>query len=209
MKFLPLLWSSLWRKKVRTIFTLASIFVAFLLFGLLMTIRTAFTFGVDIAGLDRLILIHKVALIMPLPVSYLGRLSTMEGVTLATHQSWFGGVYQDPVQLLRADGGGARAVHDDVPGVQDAGRTDGRLEGGPAGRGRRRGSGEALQLEGRGSHSHHRHDLAAETRARSGTSTSSACTTAKRASTRRSSSSATTTSTRTAPRARAWSAGTS
>src|SRR3970040_1103673 len=96
MKFLPLLWSSLWRKKVRTIFTLASIFVAFLLFGLLMTIRTAFTFGVDIAGLDRLILIHKVSLIMPLPVSYLGRLSTMDGVKLATHQTWFGGVYQDP-----------------------------------------------------------------------------------------------------------------
>jgi putative ABC transport system permease protein len=96
MKYLPLLWSSLWRKKVRTIFTLLSIFVAFLLFGLLMTIKQAFSFGVDIAGLDRLILIHKVSLIMPLPVSYLERLRATEGVTLATHQSWFGGVYQDP-----------------------------------------------------------------------------------------------------------------
>jgi len=55
MKYLPLLWSSLWRKKVRTIFTLLSVFVAFLLFGLLMTIRTAFSFGVDIAGIDRLV----------------------------------------------------------------------------------------------------------------------------------------------------------
>ncbi len=96
MKYLPLLWSSLWRKKVRTIFTLLSVFVAFLLFGLLMTIRTAFSFGVDIAGIDRLVLIHKVSLIMPLPVSYLERLRATEGVTLATHQSWFGGVYQDP-----------------------------------------------------------------------------------------------------------------
>jgi putative ABC transport system permease protein len=96
MKFLPLLWSSLWRKKIRTIFTLLSIFVAFLLFGLLMTIRTAFTFGVDIAGLDRLVLIHKVSLIMPLPVSYLERLRSTEGVALATHNTWFGGVYQDP-----------------------------------------------------------------------------------------------------------------
>ena len=42
MKFFPLLWSSLWRKKTRTIFTLLSVFVAFVLFGLLMTIRTAF-----------------------------------------------------------------------------------------------------------------------------------------------------------------------
>ncbi len=96
MTYLPLLWSSFWRKKVRTIFTLLSIFVAFLLFGLLMTIKQAFSFGVDIAGLDRLILIHKVSLIMPLPVSYLERLRATEGVTLATHQSWFGGVYQDP-----------------------------------------------------------------------------------------------------------------
>ena len=96
MKYLPLLWKSLWRKKLRTLFTLASVFVAFLLFGLLMTIRAAFSFGVDIAGLDRLVLIHKVSLIMPLPVSYLDRLRSTEGVSLAGHQTWFGGVYQDP-----------------------------------------------------------------------------------------------------------------
>ena len=100
MKFLPLLWSSLWRKKVRTIFTLLSIFVAFLLFGLLMTIRGAFSFGVEIAGIDRLVLIHKVSLIMPLPLSYLARLNTTEGVTMATHNTWFGGVYQDPANFF-------------------------------------------------------------------------------------------------------------
>jgi putative ABC transport system permease protein len=96
MKFLPLLWKSLWRKKVRTTFTILSIFIAFVLFGLLMTIRMAFSFGVDIAGLDRLVLIHKVSLIMPLPVSYLNRLQNTPGVEIATHNSWFGGVYQDP-----------------------------------------------------------------------------------------------------------------
>ncbi len=100
MKFLPLLWSSLWRKKIRTIFTLLSVFIAFLLFGLLMTIRGAFSFGVDIAGLDRLVLIHKVSLIMSLPVSYLERLKTTEGVAMATHNSWFGGVYQDPANFF-------------------------------------------------------------------------------------------------------------
>ena len=96
MKFFPLLWSSLWRKKIRTIFTLLAVFVAFVLFGLLMTIRTAFSFGVEIAGLDRLVLIHKVSLIMPLPISYQERLRATEGVELVSHQSWFGGVYQDP-----------------------------------------------------------------------------------------------------------------
>jgi putative ABC transport system permease protein len=109
MKYLPLLWSSLWRKKFRTVFTLLSVFVAFLLFGMLMTIRTAFSFGVEIAGLDRLVLIHKVSLIMPLPISYQERLRAMEGVTLATHNSWFGGVYQDPANFF------AQIVVDPVP----------------------------------------------------------------------------------------------
>ena len=96
MKYLPLLWKNLWRKKFRTIVTLLSVFVAFVLFGMLMTIRTAFTFGVDIAGIDRLVLIHKVSLIMPLPVSYKSRLQNTPGVEVATHNTWFGGVYQDP-----------------------------------------------------------------------------------------------------------------
>jgi putative ABC transport system permease protein len=96
MKFLPLIWKNIWRRKFRTIFTLLSIFIAFLLFGILMTIRHSFTFGVEIAGADRLILIHKVSLIMPLPVSYKARLQQVKGVELATHQSWFGGIYQDP-----------------------------------------------------------------------------------------------------------------
>lgn len=96
MKYFPLLWKSLWRKKVRTLFTIGSLFVAFLLFGVLMAIRTAFTFGVEIAGVDRLVLIHKVSLIMPLPVAYQTRLQATPGVEVATHNTWFGGVYQDP-----------------------------------------------------------------------------------------------------------------
>jgi len=96
MKFVPLIWRNIWRRKFRTTFTLLSIFVAFLLFGILMTIRTAFSLGVDVAGLDRLVLIHKVSLIMPLPYAYLARLQQTEGVERATHQTWFNGIYQDP-----------------------------------------------------------------------------------------------------------------
>jgi putative ABC transport system permease protein len=96
MKFLPLVWKNIWRRKFRTIFTLLSIFIAFVLFGILMTIRHSFTFGVEIAGADRLVLIHKVSLIMPLPVSYKTRLMQVQGVELASHQTWFGGIYQDP-----------------------------------------------------------------------------------------------------------------
>jgi putative ABC transport system permease protein len=96
MKFLPLVWKSLWRRKVRTTFTLLSIFIAFLLFGILMTIRAAFSIGIDLAGMDRLIIIHKISLIMPLPESYEGRLETVPGVETVTNNSWFGGIYQDP-----------------------------------------------------------------------------------------------------------------
>jgi len=100
MKFLPLIWRNVWRRKFRTTFTLLSIFVAFLLFGILMTIKTAFGFGIDVAGLDRLVLIHKVSLIMPLPLSYKPQLERVPGVELVTHQSWFGGVYQDPANFF-------------------------------------------------------------------------------------------------------------
>ena len=96
MKFFPLIWKNIWRRKVRTIFTLLSIFVAFLLFGILMTIRAAFSLGVELAGVDRLVVIHKVSLIMPLPVSYEPRINSTQGVALTTHASWFGGIYQDP-----------------------------------------------------------------------------------------------------------------
>lgn len=100
MKFLPLIWRNMWRRRFRTTFTLLSIFVAFLLFGILMTIKTAFGFGVDVAGLDRLVLIHKVSLIMPLPISYRTQLQQVRGVETVSHQSWFGGVYQDPANFF-------------------------------------------------------------------------------------------------------------
>jgi putative ABC transport system permease protein len=100
MKFLPLIWKNVWRKKFRTTFTLLSLFIAFLLFGILMTIRAAFSFGVDLAGLDRLVLIHKISLIMPLPVSYKTRIQQTPGVELASHQTWFGGIYQDPANFF-------------------------------------------------------------------------------------------------------------
>jgi putative ABC transport system permease protein len=58
MKYLPLLWRNLWRRKVRTIFTFLSIVVAFLLFGILMAIRNSFEAGIDLAGQNRLLTIH-------------------------------------------------------------------------------------------------------------------------------------------------------
>jgi putative ABC transport system permease protein len=96
VKFLPLVWRNLMRRKVRTLFTALSILVAFVLFGGLMALRGAFSMGIDIAGADRLVMIHKVSFIQPLPFAYLGRIAASPGVSDVTHASWFGGIYQDP-----------------------------------------------------------------------------------------------------------------
>ncbi len=96
MKFLYLIWRNLMRKKMRTTLNLLSVFVAFVLFGALFAVKTAFGVGVEIAGLDRLITIHKVSLIQMLPESYGRKMLAVPGVAGVAHAVWFGGVYQDP-----------------------------------------------------------------------------------------------------------------
>ena len=96
MKYFALIWSGLKRKKLRTALTVLSILVAFLLFGFLCAIKEAFTAGVTLAGVDRLITRHKVSIIQSLPVSYEQRVANIPGVTATAAQSWFGGIYQEP-----------------------------------------------------------------------------------------------------------------
>ena len=100
MKFLPLIWRNLTRRKIRTILTIGCIFIAFLLFGVLMAIRAAFSLGVDVAGADRLVTIHKVSLIQLMPRSYQARIRGLEGVSDVTHANWFGAYYQEPANFL-------------------------------------------------------------------------------------------------------------
>ena len=96
MKFLPLVLAGLKRKKLRTTLTFLSIFVAFMLFAFLGAIKTALGGGVEMAGQDRLITRHKVSLIQTLPQSYKNRILAVPGVGAVCHQTWFGGIYQDP-----------------------------------------------------------------------------------------------------------------
>lgn len=95
MKYLPLLWANLNRKRLRTWLTLASIVVAFLLFGLMQVLRVALTGSAELAGVDRLITMHKMTFIQPLPESYLARVRGVEGVRAVIPHTWFGGIYQD------------------------------------------------------------------------------------------------------------------
>jgi putative ABC transport system permease protein len=95
MKFLPIVWRNLLRRKFRTAFTIGAIFFAFLLFGVLMAIRSAFNMGVDMAGQGRLMTMDKVSIINPLPASYESQIRAVPGVTDVTYANWFGGYYQD------------------------------------------------------------------------------------------------------------------
>ena len=102
MKFLHLVWRNLMRRKIRTFITIMTIMVAFLLFGGLMAIRAAFSMGVDVAGADRLMMIHKVSIIQPLPKSYGDRIRAVEGITALSHANWFGGYYQEPSNFVQS-----------------------------------------------------------------------------------------------------------
>jgi putative ABC transport system permease protein len=95
MKFVPLVFRNLGRRKVRTAFTLLTVFVSFLLFGLLVAVRSAFSQGAEAASLDRLITINKISLIQPLPIKYGAIIAGIPGVEAVTHQNWFGGYYQE------------------------------------------------------------------------------------------------------------------
>jgi putative ABC transport system permease protein len=95
MYYLQFLLSNLGRKKMRTLLTVLSIMIAFLLFGLLRSLAAAFDQGADIAGEDRLVTINKITLIQPLPAAYLPRVNALDGVDKATSANWFGGYYQD------------------------------------------------------------------------------------------------------------------
>ena len=95
MRYLPLLWAGLFRKKTRTILTLLSVFVAFLLFGLLHAVTVAFESGADSADAKRLLTTARYSIIEPLPLSYLRRIEQVPGVVGVAYADWFGAKYQN------------------------------------------------------------------------------------------------------------------
>lgn len=104
MKYLPLIWSALFRRKTRTLFTLVSVITAFLLFGLLNSVREAFAnAGHSVAGASRMVTMSKESLVVSLPTSLLMRIQAVPGVSAVTYANWFGGYYQQPRNQLVAE----------------------------------------------------------------------------------------------------------
>jgi putative ABC transport system permease protein len=95
MSWLGFIWANMWRRKVRVIFTLLSIILAFLMFGMLDALRTSLSQAVNLTGADRLITISKVSIIDSFPVSHYAKVQATPGVSSVVHLNWFGGVYKD------------------------------------------------------------------------------------------------------------------
>jgi putative ABC transport system permease protein len=96
MKYFPLLWAGLWRKRTRTLFTILSVIVAFLLFGLLQGVNSWLSNAVADSRVNRLYTVSRISFVEPLPLSYLPRIESVPGVGRVAYFHWFGGYYQDP-----------------------------------------------------------------------------------------------------------------
>jgi putative ABC transport system permease protein len=96
MKYLSLVWAQLFRSKTRTLLTLLSVVAAFLLFGLLDSVRVAFNSGGSVAGADRMVVASRLSITQMLPVSLDAQIRTIPGVQQLSYAAWFGGIYRDP-----------------------------------------------------------------------------------------------------------------
>jgi putative ABC transport system permease protein len=92
--------ANLFRKRTRTILTLLSVIMAFLLFGLLQSVNSIFNAGADFVGATRLMVQARVSFTQPLPLSMVPKLEAVPGVARVAHSQWFGGVWQENTPLF-------------------------------------------------------------------------------------------------------------
>lgn len=96
MKYFSLIWAQLFRSRTRTLLTLLSVVAAFLLFGMLDSVRVAFNSGGSVEGANRLVVASRLSITQSLPINLLPQIEAVPGVRKVTYAMWFGGIYQDP-----------------------------------------------------------------------------------------------------------------
>ncbi|MEZ5559998.1 MAG: ABC transporter permease [Pseudomonadales bacterium] len=96
MTRLSLLAINLRRKPARSLLTVATLVIAFLLFMLLRGIAAAFAGGVAPQGAQRLYIDARFSMTDNLPIAYAGTIDRLSGVRSITPVVWFGGYYQQP-----------------------------------------------------------------------------------------------------------------
>lgn len=102
MKYFRLVWAGLWRKKARTILTMLSIVVAFLLFGLLQGINQGFNDVVENLNVNRLYTSAKTNMVDGLPIAYESRIRSVPGVEHVSHWTYFGGYFREAKNAIPA-----------------------------------------------------------------------------------------------------------
>ncbi len=100
MRDLTLIRKNLFRKKLRFTLLFISIMIAFLLYGMLVSVKTLVETGGDSANDNRMVTTNKVNFTQPLPISYIDKVRAVPGVAVATHANWFGGYYQDQKNFM-------------------------------------------------------------------------------------------------------------
>jgi len=104
MKFLPLIWAGLWRKRIRTILTLLSVIVAFLLYGILDGVTSAFDHAIDrLTDASRMRVQNRINIVAGLPRAYMARIERIPGVIALRSSSFFAGYYRDPANAVGGD----------------------------------------------------------------------------------------------------------
>jgi putative ABC transport system permease protein len=107
VKFIPLVWASLWRNKAEAVLTLLALSVAFALFGTMITLNAAYQRAIDDTRMDRLIVACAFDC-GAIPLGYREQLARVPHVTAVGGQLWLGGHEQDeqhPITVMFVDEG--------------------------------------------------------------------------------------------------------
>jgi putative ABC transport system permease protein len=105
MKYLPLIWAGLWRKRARTVLTLLSVITAFVLYGILSGVTAGFDHAIDrYAEATRLRVLNRINITAPLPIAYMQRIESVDGVRDVVPVNILPGYYQEPANGLTAVG---------------------------------------------------------------------------------------------------------
>ena len=92
--------ANLFRKKTRTVLTLLSVIMAFVLFGLLQSLNMVFSAGADFVGATRLVTQSRVSFTQSLPMRMVPEMDATPGVQHVMYQQWFGAVFRDDPQIF-------------------------------------------------------------------------------------------------------------
>jgi putative ABC transport system permease protein len=95
VKFIPLIWAGIRRKRSRSILILAQVIIAFTLFGVLQGLSSGVQRAMDATHADRLYVSSRLRLGSPLPIAMLARLQSTPGVVATTYRFQFGATYQN------------------------------------------------------------------------------------------------------------------